>query len=141
MLAQRGREGRLLEDLTDSDPERPPSSIDAARPLARLPSVGPYLVKSLLGGADADEAHPLRCRRHTSRTLFVSAVLVDRPPRVDESVAVVVEQGPQGTHHYIEKLGQMGAPGNICREHCAIGLLGAAAVLNKAPFTPTGTNE
>ena len=39
----------VLEDLTDSNPERPPSSTDAARALARLPSVGPYLVKSLLG--------------------------------------------------------------------------------------------
>ena len=39
----------VLEDLTDSNPERPPSSTEAARALARLPSVGPYLVKSLLG--------------------------------------------------------------------------------------------
>ena len=37
----------LLEDLTDSTPEGPtPSSTDA---LARLPSVGPHLVQSLLG--------------------------------------------------------------------------------------------
>ena len=40
----------LLEDLTDSTPEVPtPNSTDATRSLARLPYVGPYLVKSMLG--------------------------------------------------------------------------------------------
>ena len=48
---------------------------------------------------------------------------------------------PQGTHHYIEKLAQMeGCTWQDMQGHCAIGLLGAA-VLNKAPFSPMGTNN
>ena len=42
------REG-ALQYLTDSTPEvLPPNSTDATRSLGRLPSVGPYLVKSTL---------------------------------------------------------------------------------------------
>ena len=53
-----------------------------------------------------------------------------------------MEKGPQGTHHHIEKTcaSGKGAPGKVCKGHCAIGLLGAA-VLNEEPFSPTGTNN
>ena len=130
-----------LEDLTDSNPERPPNSTDATRALARLPFVGPYLVKSPLG------VLTLTKRIHfdvgvVSPGSYSSAVLADRRPRVDESAAVAVEQGPpMHAPLHRKSLGRWkGAIGKICRQHCAIGILGAA-FLNKAPCTPTGANK
>ena len=52
---------------------------------------GSLLGEVYVGRADANEAHPLRCRRRASRLLFVNAVLAVRRPRVDEAVAVAVE--------------------------------------------------
>ena len=97
----------VLEDLTDSNPERPPSSTDAARALARLPSVGPYSAKSLLGVLTL-----------TKRIHFDVGVI---PPGPYSSVRYLLtgnsaltsrslwpwSKGPEGTHHYIEKLAQM----------------------------------
>ena len=68
-----------LQDLTDSTPEVPsPSSTDAARSLGRLPSVCPYLVKSMLGVLTLTKRIHFDVGAKTSRILFVNAVHADR---------------------------------------------------------------
>ena len=52
--------------------------------------MGPYLVKSMLGMLTLTKRIHFD-RRRTSRIVFVSAVLADQRPRVDEAVAVAVE--------------------------------------------------
>lgn len=100
-------EGKLAE-LTDADPALPkPSSTDAARCLGGLPSVGPYLVKSML------EMLTL-----TDRVRFDEGVM---PPGSYSSVRYIltgdpklVKQSlwpwsadPQDTQHHIATLARM----------------------------------
>ena len=142
MLAHRDREDGLLEDLTDSTPEGPtPSSTDAARSLARLPSVGSYLVKFMFGVLTL-----------TKRTHFNVGVV---PPGSYSSVRYLLTGDPALTSRSLWPWSKdpkartitlkslrrwKGAPDKICRGHCAIGLIGAA-VLNKAPCSHMGTNN
>ena len=93
MLARRDREGRGVGGSDRFQPGTPTQLDRCSSRLGKAAFRGSVLGEVSAGRADADEAHPLRCRRHTSRILVVSAVLADRRLRVDQSVAVAVEQG------------------------------------------------
>ena len=83
-----------LHELTDADPALPPpSSTVAARAFPRLPSVGPYSVKSMLALLTLTD----RIRFEAGVTppgLFFSAVRVDWGPQANQAGAVAMEHRP-----------------------------------------------
>ncbi|MFM7981194.1 MAG: hypothetical protein ACKPKO_17945, partial [Candidatus Fonsibacter sp.] len=122
---------RLLQDLTDCAMEvQPPSSTEAARALGKLPYVGPYLVKSMLG-----------VLTQTKRIHFDVGVV---PPRSYSSVRYLLTGNPtlmrqslwpwsndaEGTRQRIEQLAQ------VERVHMALYAGGIVLV----GFSPTGAS-
>ena len=98
----------MLEDLTDSTPEGPtPSSTDAARSLARLPSVGPYFVKSMLGVLTLTKGIHFVVGVIPPGSYSSARYLLTGAPALTRRSLWPWSRDPQSSHQHIEKLAQM----------------------------------
>jgi hypothetical protein len=94
-----------LQDLMGSTPEvPPPSSIDAARSSGRLPSVGPSLVKSMLGVLTLTKRIHFDVGVMPPGSYSSARYLLTGDPALTRRSLWPWSRDPQGTHHHIEKL-------------------------------------